>query len=151
MAGKIKLSLCYMFSSLFLSISQFFWLYAFCLCQASSYTPPLLYHTSISYVFGSLCCPRGCCHLNLSQWNFFWLEAIDGSGDSELPGLFSFPQILCIKSENNRLVVQIDNAKLAADDFRTKWVGVQQAEGGARYLLWFLLSCDTVGIRDIIY
>ena len=29
-------------------------------------------------------------------------------------------QILCAKSENARLVVQIDNAKLASDDFRTK-------------------------------
>lgn len=31
-----------------------------------------------------------------------------------------FPQILRIKSEKNSLVVQMDNAKLAADDFRTK-------------------------------
>ncbi|XP_011384968.1 keratin, type I cuticular Ha3-I-like, partial [Pteropus vampyrus] len=30
-------------------------------------------------------------------------------------------KILCSKSENSRLVVQIDNAKVAADDFRTKF------------------------------
>ncbi|XP_072494658.1 keratin, type I cuticular Ha7-like [Notamacropus eugenii] len=30
-------------------------------------------------------------------------------------------KILCTKSENTRLVVQVDNAKLAADDFRTKY------------------------------
>lgn len=31
-------------------------------------------------------------------------------------------QILCAKSENARLAVKIDNAKLASDDFRTKYV-----------------------------
>ncbi|XP_067570321.1 keratin, type I cuticular Ha8-like [Pseudorca crassidens] len=31
-------------------------------------------------------------------------------------------KILCVKSENKQLVVQIDNAKLTADDNRTKWV-----------------------------
>lgn len=34
----------------------------------------------------------------------------------------SYFQILSAKSENTRLVVQVDNAKLAADDFRTKYV-----------------------------
>ena len=33
-------------------------------------------------------------------------------------------QILCAKSENSRLVIQIDNAKLASDDFRTKYVEI---------------------------
>lgn len=34
-----------------------------------------------------------------------------------LPG---FAQILCSKAENTRLIIQVDNAKLAADDFRIK-------------------------------
>ncbi|XP_008539794.1 keratin, type I cuticular Ha7-like [Equus przewalskii] len=40
-------------------------------------------------------------------------------------------EILCIKSENNKLVVQIDNTKLAADDFRTKF----QTEHSLRQLV----------------
>ena len=34
-----------------------------------------------------------------------------------IPG---FGQILCSKAENARLIIQVDNAKLAADDFRIK-------------------------------
>uniref|UniRef100_A0A8C9KIW4 IF rod domain-containing protein n=1 Tax=Panthera tigris altaica TaxID=74533 RepID=A0A8C9KIW4_PANTA len=48
-------------------------------------------------------------------------------------------KILCIKSENNRLVVQIDNAKLAADDFRTKY----QTEHSLRQLG----EADVCGLR----
>ena len=35
-------------------------------------------------------------------------------------GLPGFSQILCSKAENARLITQIDNAKLAAYDFRIK-------------------------------
>ncbi|XP_054987966.1 keratin, type I cuticular Ha8-like [Sorex araneus] len=48
-------------------------------------------------------------------------------------------KILCIKSENNRLVVQIDNAKLAADDFQTKY----RAENS----LHQLVEADVCGLR----
>ena len=51
-------------------------------------------------------------------------EAIGDAGNKWIPERTFSPQILCVKSENNKLVVQIDNAKLAADDFRIKWVGV---------------------------
>ncbi|XP_066111523.1 keratin, type I cuticular Ha7-like [Saccopteryx bilineata] len=48
-------------------------------------------------------------------------------------------KVLCIKAENNRLVVQIDNAKLAADDFRTKY----QME----HSLHQLVEADICGLR----
>ncbi|XP_036124319.1 keratin, type I cuticular Ha1 [Molossus molossus] len=51
-------------------------------------------------------------------------------------------KILCTKSENARLVVQIDNAKLAADDFRTKY----ETELGLRQLV----ESDMNSLRRIL-
>ncbi|KAM8943178.1 keratin, type I cuticular Ha3-I-like [Lycaon pictus] len=51
-------------------------------------------------------------------------------------------KILCNKSENARLVVQIDNAKLASDDFRTKY----ETEMGLRQLV----ESDINGLRRIL-
>ncbi|XP_059243461.1 keratin, type I cuticular Ha3-I, partial [Mustela nigripes] len=50
--------------------------------------------------------------------------------------------ILCSKAENARLVVQIDNAKLASDDFRTKY----ETEVGLRQLV----ESDINGLRRIL-
>ncbi|XP_059236210.1 keratin, type I cuticular Ha1-like [Mustela nigripes] len=51
-------------------------------------------------------------------------------------------KILCSKAENARLVVQIDNAKLASDDFRTKY----ETEVGLRQLV----ESDINGLRRIL-
>ncbi|XP_049637364.1 keratin, type I cuticular Ha3-I-like [Suncus etruscus] len=51
-------------------------------------------------------------------------------------------KILCSKSENTRLVVQIDNAKLASDDFRTKY----ETELGLRQLV----ESDMNSLRRIL-
>ncbi|XP_007465300.1 PREDICTED: LOW QUALITY PROTEIN: keratin, type I cuticular Ha5 [Lipotes vexillifer] len=49
---------------------------------------------------------------------------------------------LCTKAENARLVVQMDNAKLAADDFRTKYE--------MEVSIWQLVESDMNGLRRIL-
>ncbi|XP_010633844.1 keratin, type I cuticular Ha4-like [Fukomys damarensis] len=51
-------------------------------------------------------------------------------------------KILCAKSENSKLMVQVDNAKLAADDFRTKY----QSELSLRQLV----ESDINSLRRIL-